>query len=94
VKYGRIQVDPGVIWHWCHLHGDGSRTNVPAARTRRAPLSLLLLCHAEIKEKGVDVDAAILRKGDPVTRWGGALLAGTPPVFVLRDPDGNSFLIG
>lgn len=50
--------------------------------------------HAEFKEKGVDVDAAILRKGNPVKRWGGALLAGTPPMFVLCDPDGNSFLIG
>jgi hypothetical protein len=29
----------------------------------------------------VDVDAALLRKGDPVKRWGGALLAGTPPMF-------------
>lgn len=33
--------------------------------------------------------SAILRTGDPVKCWGGALLAGTPPMFVQRDPDGT-----
>ena len=31
--------------------------------------------------------------GHDVTYWGGAPLAGNPPMFLLRDPDGNSFLI-
>ena len=38
--------------------------------------------HADLKEKGVDVDAEISRMGDPV-----------PPMFWFRDPDGNSLLI-
>jgi hypothetical protein len=29
----------------------------------------------------------------PVVYWGGAALAGTPPMFLFRDPDGNSFLL-
>lgn len=49
--------------------------------------------HADLRARGVDVDDAILRRGDPVVRWSGAALAGTPPMFLLRDPDGNSFLI-
>jgi hypothetical protein len=49
--------------------------------------------HADLRARGVDVDEAILRMGDPVVHWGGAVLAGLPPMFLLRDPDRNSFLI-
>ena len=38
--------------------------------------------HATLKAAGVDVD-------DEVTRWGGPV----PPMFWLRDPDGNSLII-
>ncbi len=38
--------------------------------------------HAELKEQGVDVDPEISRMGDPV-----------PPMFWLRDPEGNSLLV-
>ena len=38
--------------------------------------------HADLKARGVDVDEAVMRMGDPV-----------PPMFFFRDPDGNSFLI-
>jgi catechol 2,3-dioxygenase-like lactoylglutathione lyase family enzyme len=38
--------------------------------------------YADLKATGVDVDAEISRMGDPV-----------PPMFWLRDPDGNSLLI-
>ncbi len=38
--------------------------------------------HAALKAAGVDVDDEISRYGDPV-----------PPMFWLRDPDGNSLLI-
>ena len=38
--------------------------------------------HAELKAKGIDVDAEVSRMGDPV-----------PPMFWFRDPDGNSLLI-
>ena len=38
--------------------------------------------HVALKGAGVDVD-------DEVTRWGGPV----PPMFWLRDPDGNSLII-
>jgi catechol 2,3-dioxygenase-like lactoylglutathione lyase family enzyme len=38
--------------------------------------------HASLKARGVEVDAEVMRMGDPV-----------PPMFFFRDPDGNSFLI-
>jgi catechol 2,3-dioxygenase-like lactoylglutathione lyase family enzyme len=38
--------------------------------------------HASLTARGVDVDAEVMRLGDPV-----------PPMFFFRDPDGNSFLI-
>ena len=38
--------------------------------------------HAALKAAGVDVDDEVSRYGDPV-----------PPMFWLRDPDGNSLII-
>jgi catechol 2,3-dioxygenase-like lactoylglutathione lyase family enzyme len=38
--------------------------------------------HAALKASGVDVDAEVTRYGGPV-----------PPMFWLRDPDGNSLII-
>jgi len=38
--------------------------------------------YAALKSKGVDVDAEVMRMGDPV-----------PPMFFFRDVDGNSLLI-
>jgi catechol 2,3-dioxygenase-like lactoylglutathione lyase family enzyme len=38
--------------------------------------------HAALQEAGVDVDAEVTRYGEPV-----------PPMFWLRDPDGNSLII-
>ena len=38
--------------------------------------------HAALKEAGVDVDGEVSRYGDPV-----------PPMFWLRDPDGNSLIV-
>jgi catechol 2,3-dioxygenase-like lactoylglutathione lyase family enzyme len=37
---------------------------------------------ASLEARGVDVDAEVMRMGDPV-----------PPMFFFRDPDGNNFLI-
>jgi catechol 2,3-dioxygenase-like lactoylglutathione lyase family enzyme len=48
--------------------------------------------HAAFRQRGVEVDD-ILREGDPPVRWSGALLAGIPAMFLLRDPDGNSFVV-
>jgi len=38
--------------------------------------------HAQLREAGVDVDAEVMRAGDPV-----------PPMFWLRDPEGNVLLV-
>jgi len=38
--------------------------------------------HAELRAAGVDVDAQVSRLGDPV-----------PPLFWLRDPEGNSLMV-
>jgi catechol 2,3-dioxygenase-like lactoylglutathione lyase family enzyme len=38
--------------------------------------------HADLEGKGVDVDAEVSRMGDPV-----------PPLFWLRDPDGNTLMV-
>jgi catechol 2,3-dioxygenase-like lactoylglutathione lyase family enzyme len=38
--------------------------------------------HAELKAAGVDVDPEISRMGDPV-----------PPLFWLRDPEGNTLMV-
>jgi catechol 2,3-dioxygenase-like lactoylglutathione lyase family enzyme len=38
--------------------------------------------HADLKARGVDVDADVSRMGDPV-----------PPMFWFRDPDGNTLMV-
>jgi catechol 2,3-dioxygenase-like lactoylglutathione lyase family enzyme len=38
--------------------------------------------HAELRAEGVDVDPEVMRMGDPV-----------PPMFFLRDPDGNQLFV-
>ncbi|WP_229053465.1 VOC family protein [Aeromicrobium sp. Leaf350] len=45
-----------------------------------------------LAERGVDVSDALLPT-DQVTTWSGAPLAGFPDQFLLRDNDGNSFLV-
>jgi catechol 2,3-dioxygenase-like lactoylglutathione lyase family enzyme len=38
--------------------------------------------HSELRDAGVDVDAEVSRMGDPV-----------PPLFWLRDPEGNTLMV-
>ncbi|HET6965821.1 MAG TPA: VOC family protein [Acidimicrobiales bacterium] len=38
--------------------------------------------HAQLQQAGVDVDAQVSRVGDPV-----------PPMFWLRDPEGNTLMV-
>jgi catechol 2,3-dioxygenase-like lactoylglutathione lyase family enzyme len=38
--------------------------------------------HADLKSKGVDVDAEVSRMGDPV-----------PPMFWFRDPEGHTLMV-
>jgi catechol 2,3-dioxygenase-like lactoylglutathione lyase family enzyme len=89
---------------WVEVVPPGADTALTLARARAGePVGIetrIALCtddvdadHAALRARGVDVDETILRAGDPVLIWGGAVQAGTPPMFLLRDPDGNSFLI-
>jgi catechol 2,3-dioxygenase-like lactoylglutathione lyase family enzyme len=45
---------------------------------------------AELAHAGVEVGEIMPQT---VTTWGGAPLAGNPPMFVFSDPDGNTFLM-
>lgn len=38
--------------------------------------------HAQLKDRGLDVDAEVSRMGEPV-----------PPLFWLRDPEGNQLMV-
>jgi catechol 2,3-dioxygenase-like lactoylglutathione lyase family enzyme len=51
--------------------------------------------HAELRARGVDADPAIARPGAPAQiRIGAAELVGPqPPMFYVRDPDGNALMI-
>ena len=71
-------------------HADDDRTR-PAAAGQQAGGSQTGICldttdvdadHAALKAAGVDVDEDVTRYGGPV-----------PPMFWLRDPDGNSLII-
>jgi catechol 2,3-dioxygenase-like lactoylglutathione lyase family enzyme len=47
--------------------------------------------HAQLDARGVA--GALMREDDDPIRWAGATLAGIPTMFLVRDPDGNSYLI-
>ncbi|MFZ0214758.1 MAG: VOC family protein [Candidatus Dormiibacterota bacterium] len=51
--------------------------------------------HAGLRSRGLDVDAEVARVGAPAEiRIGAVQLAGpTPPMFYVRDPDGNALLV-
>jgi len=51
--------------------------------------------HAELRSRGVDVDAEVARPGSPARiRMGAVEVVGPePPMFYLRDPDGNALMV-
>lgn len=66
---------------------------VPGIETRIALVSEDVEAdHARLRSLGVQV-GEIIHEGDPVQFWGGAVLGGIPPMFVMSDPDENSFLV-
>jgi catechol 2,3-dioxygenase-like lactoylglutathione lyase family enzyme len=87
---------------WVEVAPPGAATRVSLAR-RTAGVGVetgvvfvsgdLEADHAALRARGVDVDDALLRAGDPIVRWAGAALAGIPTMFRFRDPDGNSYLM-
>ena len=90
----RTEADMGNGYKWLEVAPPGGETTIaivlPApggsAGGRETGISLFTDdiegIHADLKEKGVDVDAEVSRMGDPV-----------PPMFWFRDPEGNSLLI-
>jgi catechol 2,3-dioxygenase-like lactoylglutathione lyase family enzyme len=81
-------------YRWVEVAPSGETTGVaivPPGPNGRAPGGETGICfeaadiealHSYLREQGVDVDEEIMRMGDPV-----------PPMFWLRDPDGNSLMV-
>jgi catechol 2,3-dioxygenase-like lactoylglutathione lyase family enzyme len=89
-----VDVPMGPDMRWVEVKPHGHETNIalaPPPEGRPAGGSQTGICidttdvdadHAALKAAGVDVD-------DEVSRYGGAV----PPMFWLRDPDGNSLIV-
>jgi catechol 2,3-dioxygenase-like lactoylglutathione lyase family enzyme len=90
----RVDVPFGGSYRWVEVGlGDGVTTialapppeGTPAGK-RETGISLQIDdiddYHAQLKSAGVDVDDEVSRMGDPV-----------PPMFWLRDPEGNTLLV-
>jgi len=89
-----VDVPMGEGMRWVEVSLPGTETTIalaPPPQGQSAGGSQTGICldttdvdadHAALKAAGVDVD-------DEVTRWGGPV----PPMFWLRDPDGNSLIV-
>ena len=89
-----VDVPMGEDMRWVEVSVSGAETTIalapppPGKDAGRAETGIILDtsdvdgAHAALKEAGVDVD-------DEVTRYGGPV----PPMFWLRDPDGNSLIV-
>ena len=90
----RVDVPFGNGYRWVELAPGDAETTIAVAPppegkptgNRETGISLYTEdidgYHAELQAAGVDVDAEISRMGDPV-----------PPLFWLRDPEGNSLMV-
>lgn len=89
-----VDVPMGDAGRWVEVQLAGTPTTIalaPPPPGREAGGSQTGICldtsdvdadHATLKAAGADVD-------DEVTRWGGTV----PPMFWIRDPDGNSLIV-
>ena len=89
-----VDVPMGDAGRWVEVAIPGRETNIalaPPPPGKKAGGSETGICldtsdvdadHATLKAAGVDVDDEVARYGDPV-----------PPMFWLRDPDGNSLIV-
>ena len=89
-----VDVPMGEGMRWVEVSVSGAETTIALAPppegkptgNRETGISLysddVEAYHAALGANGVDVDAEISRMGDPV-----------PPMFWLRDPDGNSLIV-
>jgi len=90
----RADVPFGNGYRWVEVAPEGSSTTVAIAPppegqpTGNAQTGIIFhtsdvdAVHADLKAAGVDVDDEVSRMGDPV-----------PPMFWLRDPEGNVLMI-
>lgn len=90
----RVDVPFGGKYRWVEVALPGGQTTIALAPppegkpagNRETGISFYTAdiegFHASLAEAGVDVDAEISRMGGPV-----------PPLFWLRDPEGNSLLV-
>jgi catechol 2,3-dioxygenase-like lactoylglutathione lyase family enzyme len=89
-----VDIPMGEAMRWVEVSVEGTPTTIalaPPPEGQEAGGSQTGICldssdvdadHAALKAAGVDVD-------DAVSRWGGPV----PPMFWLRDPDGNSLIV-
>jgi catechol 2,3-dioxygenase-like lactoylglutathione lyase family enzyme len=89
-----VDIPMGEAMRWVEVSVQGTPTTIaiaPPPQGQEAGGSQTGICldssdvdadHAALKAAGADVD-------DEVTRWGGPV----PPMFWVRDPDGNSLII-
>jgi catechol 2,3-dioxygenase-like lactoylglutathione lyase family enzyme len=89
-----VDVPMGDAGRWVEVAIPGRETNIaiaPPPPGQSAGGSQTGICldtsdvdadHAALKAAGADID-------EEVTRWGGAV----PPMFWVRDPDGNSLIV-
>ena len=89
-----VDVPMGEDMRWVEVALPGTKTTIalaPPPQGQEAGGAQTGICldtsdvdadHAALKAAAVDVD-------DDVTRWGGAV----PPMFWIRDPDGNSLIV-
>jgi catechol 2,3-dioxygenase-like lactoylglutathione lyase family enzyme len=91
----RVDIPMGQGYRWVEVGPADAVTTIalapppphkPESGNRETGISLYTAdiegYHAELKAAGVDVDAEISRMGDPV-----------PPMFWMRDPEGNVLLV-
>jgi catechol 2,3-dioxygenase-like lactoylglutathione lyase family enzyme len=89
-----VDIPMGEAMRWVEVALPGAQTTIalaPPPQGEAAGGSQTGICldtsdvdadHAALKAAGVDVDEQVTRWGDPV-----------PPMFWLRDPDGNALII-
>ena len=90
----RADIPFGNSYRWIEVAPEGAETTIALAPppegkptgNRETGIGLYTddidAYHAELKASGVDVDAEVSRMGDPV-----------PPLFWLRDPEGNTLMV-
>jgi catechol 2,3-dioxygenase-like lactoylglutathione lyase family enzyme len=73
---------------WVEVAPPGALTTIALVPAGTAPTGIRLMTgdagadHADLRARGVDADAEVLRMG-----------GGMPPMFALRDPDGNTLVM-